>query len=134
MTDSTVISKIIEKIKPDEIYNYASQSHINLSYDIPEYTTNVNALGILRILDAVKQLELNTKIFNLSSCYLFDGKIVPQNEKTPMNPLSPYAVSKLYSYYIVKSYRENYGMYAVNGVFYNQESPYRKMDMFLKNH
>ncbi len=126
LTDSTVISKIIEKIKPDEIYNYASQSHINLSYDIPEYTTNVNALGILRILDAVKQLELNTKIFNLSSCYLFDGKIVPQNEKTPMNPLSPYAVSKLYSYYIVKSYRENYGMYAVNGVFYNQESPYRK--------
>lgn len=81
LTDSTVISKIIEKIKPDEIYNYASQSHINLSYDIPEYTTNVNALGILRILDAVKQLELNTKIFNLSSCYLFDGKIVPQNEK-----------------------------------------------------
>ena len=126
LTDSTVISKIIEKIKPNEIYNFASQSHINLSYDIPEYTANVNGLGVLRILDAVKQAELNTRIFNLSTCYLFDGSVVPQNEKTPMNPLSPYAVSKLYAYYITKSYRENYGMYVVNGIFYNQESPYRK--------
>ena len=126
LTDTSVVGRIIDKVKPDEVYNFASQSHINLSYDIPEYTANVNSLGILRILDAVKQADLNTRVFNLSSCYLFDGTIVPQNEKTPMNPLSPYAVSKLYSNYIVKSYRENYGMYAVNGIFYNHESPYRK--------
>ena len=125
MTDTSNINRLLENIKPDEIYHFASQSHVDLSFDIPEYTAQVNALGTLRLLDAIKNSEIRTKLFNLSTPYLFDGNEYPQNENTPFNPKTPYAISKLYAHNIVKSYRENFNLYAVNGICYNHTSPYR---------
>lgn len=132
MTDTSNLSQLLESIKPDEIYHLAGQNHVDLSFDMPEYTADVNALGTLRLLDAIKRSEYRTKLFNLSTCQLFDGEIYPQNEETKFNPTSPYAVSKLYAHYIVKTYRENYKIFAVNGICYNHESPYRDFSFLSK--
>ena len=128
MTDSSNLIRIIEKIKPDEIYNLAAQSHVAVSFDSPEYTANVDALGTLRILEAVKLLNLNqkTKIYQASTSELY-GLVqeIPQKETTPFYPRSPYAVAKLYAYWITVNYREAYGLYACNGILFNHESSRR---------
>ncbi len=128
MTDAQSIFNLIKKIKPDEIYNLAAQSHVATSFDIPDYTSNVNALGTLRVLEAIRKLNFSkkTKFYQASSSELF-GKIQEkkQSEKTPFYPLSPYAVSKLYAYWITKNYRESFGIYACNGILFNHESPRR---------
>ncbi len=128
LIDSTNILKIIEKIQPDEIYNLGAQSHVAVSFETPEYTANCDALGILRILEAVKILNLNkkTKIYQASTSELY-GLIreSPQRETTPFYPRSPYAVAKLYAYWIVVNYREAYDIFACNGILFNHESPRR---------
>ena len=128
LTDSTNLIKIIEKIKPDEIYNLGAQSHVAVSFESPEYTGNCDALGTLRILDAVRLLGLKekTKIYQASTSELY-GLVqeIPQTEKTPFYPRSPYAVAKLYAYWITVNYRESYGIYACNGILFNHESERR---------
>ena len=128
LIDSTNILKIIEKVQPDEIYNLGAQSHVAVSFETPEYTANCDALGILRILEAVKilNLEQKTKIYQASTSELY-GLIQesPQKETTPFYPRSPYAVAKLYAYWIVVNYREAYNMFACNGILFNHESPRR---------
>jgi len=128
MTDSLNITQLIQKIKPDEIYNLAAQSHVAVSFQEPEYTAEVDALGTLRILEAVRLLGLTdkTKIYQASTSELY-GKVqeIPQNEKTPFYPRSPYAVAKLYGYWITVNYREAYNMFACNGILFNHESPRR---------
>lgn len=125
MTDTSNINRIIENVKPDEIYHLASQSHVDLSFDIPEYTAQVNALGTLRLLEAIKNSEIRTKLFNLSTPYLYSGKVYPQNENTPFDPKSPFAIAKQYAHNMVISYRENYNIFAVNGICYNHTSIHR---------
>ena len=128
LTDSTNIIKIIKKVQPDEIYNLGAQSHVSVSFESPEYTANSDALGTLRILEAVRLLGLKekTKIYQASTSELY-GLVqeIPQNENTPFYPRSPYAVSKLYAYWITVNYREAYGFYACNGILFNHESPRR---------
>lgn len=126
ITDSTNVISLIQKIKPDEIYNLAAQSHVKVSFDIPEYTANVDALGTLRILEAVHLLGLNTKIYQASTSELY-GLVqeVPQSETTPFYPRSPYGVAKLYGFWITKNYREAYDIFASNGILFNHESPRR---------
>ena len=128
LIDSTNIMKLVEKIKPDEIYNLGAQSHVSVSFETPEYTANCDALGVLRILEAVRNLKLinKTKIYQASTSELY-GLVqeVPQKETTPFYPRSPYAVAKLYAYWIVKNYREAYGIFACNGILFNHESPRR---------
>ena len=128
LTDSTNIINIIQKIKPDEIYNLGAQSHVSVSFESPEYTANCDALGALRILEAVRLLGLQkkTKIYQASSSELY-GLVqeTPQSEFTPFYPRSPYAVSKLYAYWITVNYREAYGIFACNGILFNHESPRR---------
>ena len=126
LADSSVLSRLLEKIQPDEIYNLAAQSHVRVSFDIPEYTADVVALGTIRILDAIKETEIKTKFYQASTSELY-GKVVetPQTEKTPFYPRSPYACAKLYSYWITVNYRESYDMYACNGILFNHESPRR---------
>ena len=127
MTDAQSIYNIIKQIKPNEIYNLAAQSHVATSFEIPDYTSNVNALGTLRVLEAIRKLKLlKTRFYQASSSELF-GKIQEkkQSETTPFYPLSPYAVSKLYAYWITKNYRESFGIYACNGILFNHESPRR---------
>ncbi len=132
MTDTSNINRLLEKIKPDEIYHFASQSHVDLSFDIPEYTAQVNALGTLRLLDAIKNSEIRTKLFNLSTPYLFSGDVYPQNENTPFEPSTPYAISKQYAQFMVKSYRDNYNLFAINGICYNHTSPFRMSSFVSK--
>ena len=128
MTDSTNIIRLIQKIKPTEIYNLAAQSHVKVSFDLPEYTTETDALGTLRILEAIRisGLEKKCKIYQASTSELY-GKVrqIPQNELTPFYPRSPYGVAKLYAYWITKNYREAYGIFAVNGILFNHESERR---------
>jgi GDPmannose 4,6-dehydratase len=128
MTDSTNITRLIQEIKPDEIYNLAAMSHVHVSFEIPEYTGNADGLGTLRILDAVRLLglEKKTRIYQASTSELY-GKVqeVPQSETTPFYPRSPYAVAKMYAYWITVNYREAYGMFACNGILFNHESPIR---------
>jgi len=126
MTDSSNLSRLVEKINPDEIYNLAAQSHVGTSFEIPEYTTDVDAMGTLRLLDAIKESEVNCKFYQASTSELY-GEVqeVPQTEKTPFYPRSPYAAAKLYAYWIVKNYREAYDLFAVNGILFNHESPRR---------
>lgn len=128
MTDSMSITKVIQRVRPDEIYNLAAQSHVQVSFDVPEYTANADALGVLRILEAVREAGLSqtTRIYQASTSELY-GKVeeVPQSEKTPFHPYSPYAVAKLYGYWIVKEYREAYGMYCCSGILFNHESERR---------
>jgi len=128
LTDSTNIIKIIENVRPDEIYNLAAQSHVAVSFESPEYTANCDALGTLRILEAVRLLNLTktTKIYQASTSELFGlVKEVPQKETTPFHPRSPYGVAKLYAYWITINYREAYGIYACNGILFNHESERR---------
>lgn len=128
LTDSTNLIRIIQETQPDEIYNLAAQSHVKVSFETPEYTANSDALGTLRILEAIRilGLEKKTKFYQASTSELY-GKVqeVPQTETTPFYPRSPYAVAKLYGFWIVKNYREAYGMYACNGILFNHESPIR---------
>ena len=128
MTDSTNITRLIKQIKPDEIYNLAAMSHVAVSFEIPEYTANADGLGTLRILDAVRLLglEKSTKIYQASTSELY-GKVTetPQTETTPFHPNSPYAVAKMYAYWITVNYREAYNMFACNGILFNHESPLR---------
>ncbi len=128
LTDSTNIIRIIQEVQPDEIYNLGAQSHVAVSFEQPEYTANVDALGTLRILEAVRLLGLKekTRIYQASTSELY-GKVqeIPQNEKTPFYPRSPYAVAKLYAYWITINYREAYGLFACNGILFNHESPIR---------
>lgn len=126
MTDSTVISAIINQTKPDEVYNLAAQSHVKVSFEMPEYTADVDAVGTLRLLDAIKNCGLQTRFYQASTSELYGGIYhTAQNEKTPFYPRSPYAVSKLFSYWSVVNYREAYGMFACNGILFNHESPRR---------
>jgi GDPmannose 4,6-dehydratase len=128
LTDSTNIIRIVQEVQPDEIYNLGAMSHVKVSFDTPEYTANVDGIGTLRILEAVRilGLEQKTKIYQASTSELY-GLVqeVPQSEKTPFYPRSPYAVAKLYGYWITVNYREAYDMYAVNGILFNHESPLR---------
>jgi GDPmannose 4,6-dehydratase len=128
MTDSMNLTRIIQEVQPDEIYNLAAQSHVKVSFDTPEYTANVDALGTLRILEAVRLLGLSekTRIYQASTSELY-GLVqqVPQSETTPFYPRSPYAVAKIYGYWITVNYREAYNMYACNGILFNHESPLR---------
>ena len=128
ITDSLSVSSIIKKIKPDEIYNLAAQSHVAVSFEVPEYTANADAIGALRILEAIKfhKLEKKTKFYQAGTSEMF-GKVQtkPQNENTPFYPLSPYGVAKLYAHWITKNYREAYKIFASNGVLFNHESPRR---------
>lgn len=128
MTDSTNLIRIIQEVQPNEIYNLAAQSHVKVSFETPEYTANADALGTLRILEAVKMLGLTnkTRIYQASTSELY-GKVqeIPQKETTPFYPRSPYAVAKMYAYWITVNYREAYKMYACNGILFNHESPIR---------
>src|SRR6187431_3353049 len=128
MTDSTNLTRLIQEIQPDEIYNLAAMSHVAVSFETPEYTGNADGLGTLRILDAVRLLglEKKTRIYQASTSELY-GKVqeVPQSETTPFYPRSPYAVAKMYAFWITVNYREAYGMYACNGILFNHESPLR---------
>lgn len=127
ITDIDSLMKIIKVVKPDEIYNLAAQSDVRVSFDIPIYTTQVDAIGVLNLLEAVKNLDMKCKIYQAATSELFSGDIKqsPQNEKTPLEPRSPYGVAKLYGLKIAKIYRESYGMFVVNGIFFNHESPRR---------
>lgn len=126
LSDSSNLSRILEKIQPDEIYNLAAQSHVRVSFDMPEYTADVTGLGTIRLLDAIKETQIKTKFYQASTSELY-GKVVetPQTEKTPFYPRSPYACAKVYSYWITVNYRESYDMYACNGILFNHESPRR---------
>ncbi|MDI3318613.1 GDP-mannose 4,6-dehydratase [Pinibacter soli] len=128
LTDSTNLIRIIQEVQPDEIYNLAAMSHVHVSFETPEYTANADGIGTLRILEAVRLLGLikKTKVYQASTSELY-GLVqeVPQSERTPFYPRSPYAVAKLYGYWITVNYREAYGMYAVNGILFNHESPLR---------
>lgn len=128
MTDSTNLIRIVQEVQPDEIYNLAAMSHVQVSFEVPEYTANADATGALRLLEAIRilGLEKKTRFYQASTSELY-GKVmeVPQSETTPFYPRSPYAVAKLYAFWIVKNYREAYGMYACNGILFNHESPLR---------
>ena len=128
VSDSISVSSIVKKIKPDEIYNLAAQSHVAVSFEVPEYTANADALGALRILEAIKfhNFEKQTKFYQAGTSEMF-GKVqsTPQNEKTPFYPLSPYGVAKVYAHWITKNYREAYNIFASNGILFNHESPIR---------
>lgn len=126
MTDSSNLNRILEKVEPDEIYNLAAQSHVQVSFEVPEYTAEVDAVGTLRLLDAIKQTGVKARFYQASTSELY-GKVqeVPQTEKTPFYPRSPYAVAKLYAYWAVVNYREAFGIHASNGILFNHESPRR---------
>ena len=128
MTDASNLAKIVARVQPDEVYNLAAQSHVAVSFEEPEYTADTDAIGTLRLLEAIKILGLadQCRFYQASTSELF-GKVqeIPQTEKTSFHPSSPYAVAKLYAYWIVVNYREAYGMYACNGILFNHESPLR---------
>ncbi|HEY5254806.1 MAG TPA: GDP-mannose 4,6-dehydratase, partial [Acidobacteriaceae bacterium] len=128
LTDSSSLVHIVQKVQPDEVYNLGAQSHVAVSFEQPEYTADVDAMGTLRLLEAIRilGLEKKTRFYQASTSELF-GLVqqVPQTEKTPFYPRSPYAVAKLYAYWITVNYRESYGMYACNGILFNHESPTR---------
>lgn len=128
LVDTSSLNRLLEKLSPDEIYNLAAQSHVKVSFDIPDYTAQVDALGTLRFLDAIRETGLGkqTRFYQASTSELY-GKVqaIPQNEETPFYPRSPYGVAKLYGYWIVRNYREAYNLYACNGILFNHESPRR---------
>ncbi|MEX2401287.1 MAG: GDP-mannose 4,6-dehydratase, partial [Rhodothermales bacterium] len=128
LTDSTNLIRIVQEVQPDEIYNLAAQSHVQVSFDTPEYTANADAVGVLRVLEAIRILGMTDRVrfYQASTSELY-GKVaeVPQTESTPFYPRSPYGVAKLYAYWITVNYREAYGMYACNGILFNHESPRR---------
>ncbi|MBL0176399.1 MAG: GDP-mannose 4,6-dehydratase [Ignavibacteria bacterium] len=126
LTDSSNLNRLLERIQPDEVYNLAAQSHVKVSFEVPEYTAEVDAIGTLRFLDAIKETGVKTRFYQASTSELY-GKVqeIPQTERTPFYPRSPYAVAKIYGYWIVVNYREAYGLYACNGILFNHESPRR---------
>jgi len=126
LSDSSNISRLLEKIKPDEVYHLGAQSHVRVSFDMPEFTSDVTGLGTLRILDAIRETGVRTKFYQASSSEMF-GKVVeiPQKETTPFYPRSPYGCAKVFAYWITKMYRESYGIFACNGILFNHESPRR---------
>ncbi len=126
LTDSSNLNRLLEKIRPNEIYNLAAQSHVQVSFEVPEYTAETDGIGTLRILDAIKETGIQTRFYQASTSELY-GEVqeVPQTETTPFYPRSPYAVAKMYAYWIVKNYREAYGLHASNGILFNHESPRR---------
>ncbi len=126
LTDSSNLNRLVEKVKPDEIYNLGAQSHVQVSFEVPEYTAEVDGIGTLRFLDAIKETGLDTRFYQASTSELY-GKAqeVPQTETTPFYPRSPYAVAKLYAYWIVVNYREAYNLFACNGILFNHESERR---------
>ncbi|HTY10370.1 MAG TPA: GDP-mannose 4,6-dehydratase [Bacteroidota bacterium] len=126
LTDTSNLNRILERIQPDEIYNLAAQSHVKVSFELPEYTAEVDAIGTVRFLDAIREVGIKPKFYQASTSELF-GKAqqVPQNEKTPFYPRSPYGVAKLYGYWIIINYREAYNIFACNGILFNHESPRR---------
>ncbi|MFH1308700.1 MAG: GDP-mannose 4,6-dehydratase [Patescibacteria group bacterium] len=126
LSDSSNISRVLEQVKPDEIYHLGAQSHVRVSFDIPEYTGDVTALGTLRLLDAIKETKIKTRFYQASSSEMF-GKVqeTPQKETTPFYPRSPYGCAKVYAYWITKNYRESYNIFACNGILFNHESPRR---------
>ncbi len=127
LTDSSNILRVIQSTKPDEIYNLAAQSHVHTSFEIPEYSANADALGTLRMLEAIRVLKLQkkTKFYQASTSEIFGNTTIPQNEKTPFRPRSPYAIAKLYAYWTTVNYREAYKIFAVNGILFNHEGPRR---------
>ena len=126
VTDTSNLNRLLEKVEPEEIYNLAAQSHVKVSFEVPEYTAEVDAVGTLRFLDAIRETGVRTRFYQASTSELF-GKVqeVPQTEHTPFYPRSPYGVAKLYGYWIIINYREAYGLYACNGILFNHESPRR---------
>ena len=126
LTDSSNLNRLVEKIQPTEIYNLGAQSHVQVSFEVPEYTAEVDGIGTLRFLDAIKETGVKTRFYQASTSELF-GKVqeIPQTEKTPFYPRSPYAAAKLYSYWIVVNYREGYNVFASNGILFNHESERR---------
>jgi GDPmannose 4,6-dehydratase len=131
LTDSSNISRLLEKIRPNEIYNLGAQSHVRISFDVPEYTSNTNALGAMRLLEAIRDTRGDTKFYQASTSEMF-GKVkeVPQSENTPFYPRSPYAISKLFAHWSVVNFRESYGLFACSGILFNHESP-RRGENFL---
>ncbi len=131
LIDSSSLNRILESVKPVEIYHLGAQSHVHISFQIPEYTAESTGVGTLRLLDAIKEVGLNTRFYQASSSELF-GKVqeTPQSEKTPFYPRSPYAVAKLYAYWIAVNYRESYNLFACNGILFNHESP-RRGEIFV---
>jgi GDPmannose 4,6-dehydratase len=126
LTDSSNLNRLVQKIEPDEIYNLGAQSHVKVSFEIPEYTADVDALGSLRLLDSVRELDKKPKIYQASTSELFGKSMeIPQSETTPFYPRSPYGVAKMYGYWITINYREAYGIHASNGILFNHESPRR---------
>jgi GDPmannose 4,6-dehydratase len=126
LSDASNLNQILKTVKPNEIYNLGAQSHVRVSFEIPEYTANVDALGTLRLLDAVRENGLTTKIYQAGSSEMF-GKVLetPQSETTPLNPASPYGAAKVFSHHLCKVYREGYNMFICNGILFNHESPRR---------
>jgi len=126
LTDASSLNQILRKVKPDEIYNLGAQSHVRVSFDVPEYTADVTAMGTVRLLEAMRETSVDARFYQASSSELY-GKVVetPQSEKTPFHPRSPYAAAKAYAFYITQNYREAYGMFACNGILFNHESPRR---------
>ncbi len=126
VTDTSNLNRLLEKVEPDEIYNLAAQSHVKVSFEVPEYTAEVDAVGTLRFLDAIRETSLKTRFYQASTSELF-GKVqeIPQTEKTPFYPRSPYGVAKLYGFWIIVNYREAYNLFACNGILFNHESPRR---------
>jgi len=133
MTDGSNVSRLIEKIMPDEIYNLAAQSHVKISFDIPEYSAQVDGIGVIRLLDAIREIKPDAKLYQASTSELF-GLVqeTPQTEVTPFYPRSPYAAAKLYAFWVVKNYREAYGLFACNGILFNHESPRRSENFVTK--
>jgi GDPmannose 4,6-dehydratase len=126
LADASVLNQLMRTIRPDEVYNLGAQSHVRVSFDVPEYTADVDALGTLRLLDAIREEGVDCRFYQASSSEMF-GEVaeVPQREGTPFHPRSPYGVAKVFGYWITRNYREAYGMYAVNGILFNHESPRR---------
>jgi GDPmannose 4,6-dehydratase len=125
LTDGSQLARLIRQVQPDEIYNLAAQSHVAVSFDQPQYTGNVGALGVVRLLEAIRETGVDTRLYQAGTSEMFGASPPPQNEETPFRPRSPYAAAKLYAYWLVDNYREGYGMYAVNGILFNHESPRR---------
>jgi GDPmannose 4,6-dehydratase len=126
LADGSVLNQLVRKIRPDEVYNLGAQSHVRVSFDIPEYTADVDALGTLRLLDAIREEGVDCRFYQASSSEMFGAVAeVPQSEETKFYPRSPYGVAKVFGYWITRNYREAYGMYAVNGILFNHESPRR---------
>ena len=127
LTDSLSLTNLIRDIQPDEVYNLAAQSHVGVSFEVPEYTAEATGVGTLKILEAIRQSKVDAKFYQASTSELFGGlpETAPQSEATPFHPRSPYAAAKLYAYWITVNYREAYGMFASNGILFNHESPRR---------